>query len=72
MAVVNTTIAKLAPRLGDLMAKMQLGRQQRDEPPHTREGTLYRPGESGRTHGRGGENAAKRSEAAASNTRPAS
>jgi short-subunit dehydrogenase len=69
MSKINTTIAKLVPPLGEAMAKMQMGRQQRAEAPHAREGTLYRAGESGRVHGRGNENAAKTSEAKASNTR---
>lgn len=71
MSVVNTTIAKLIPPIGEAMAKMQIGRQQRDEPPRSREGTLYRPGESGRIHGRGNANAADTGEAKALNTRPA-
>ncbi len=69
MSKLNTTLAKLVPPLGDLMARLQMGRQQRDEPPRTREGTLYRPGESGRVHGRGDDNAADRKAAEASNTR---
>jgi hypothetical protein len=43
MSVVNTTTAKIAPKLGDMMARMQLGRQQRDEAPRSRTGTLYQP-----------------------------
>ena len=69
MSKMNTAMAKIAPRLGDLMAKQQMGRQQRDEPPHAREGALYEPSEDGRTHGRGNENAADRKEALESNTR---
>jgi hypothetical protein len=69
MSKMNTTMAKIAPRIADRMAKMQMGRQQRDEPPHGREGTLYSPGESGRTHGRGNENAADTKDAMASNVR---
>jgi short-subunit dehydrogenase len=71
MSVMNTTMAKLMPALGEAMAKMQMGRQQRDEPPHSREGTLYRGGESGRVHGRGNENAADTAEAKRSNLRSA-
>ena len=70
MAKVNTTMAKLLPSLGDMMAKMQIGRQQRDEPPrHPRAGTLYTAGEAGRIHGRGNENPARMSEARESNVR---
>ena len=70
MAKVNTTMAKLLPSLGDMMAKMQIGRQQRDEPPrHPRAGTLYTAGETGRIHGRGNENPARMSEARESNVR---
>ena len=48
MAKLNTTVAKLLPSLGDKMSKMQIGRQQRDEPPqHSRKGTLYEAGEAG-------------------------
>lgn len=54
MATLNTAMAKVAPSLGDKMAARQAGRQQRDEPPRHPEGTLYRPGESGRTHGSSG------------------
>jgi NADP-dependent 3-hydroxy acid dehydrogenase YdfG len=71
MSVLNTTMAKIVPALGESMAKMQIGRQQRDEPPHSREGTLYRAGESGRIHGRGNENAADTTQARESNVHPA-
>lgn len=67
MSVLNTTMAKLLPMIGDSMAKMQIGRQQRDEAPHAREGTLYHAGESGRIHGRGNENATPQARAKASN-----
>jgi short-subunit dehydrogenase len=70
MAVMNTTMAKLLPRAGDAMAKMQMGRQQRAEPSHPREGTLYQPGERGRVHGRGDDNAEDRKVAHAANVRP--
>jgi len=69
MAKLNTTLAKLVPPLGELMAKMQMGRQQRNEMPRSREGTLYRAGESGRVHGRGNANAADTQAAKALNTR---
>ena len=71
MSKINTTVAKLIPGLGEAMAKMQMGRQQREEAPHAREGTLYRAGESGRVHGRGNDNAADPKKAKASNTREA-
>ena len=71
MSTLNTTLAKVLPSLFDVMAKKQLGRQQRDEPPHAREGTLYQAGECGRTHGRGDEHSADSDAATASNTRPA-
>ncbi len=64
MSVINTTVAKILPALGEMMGRMQIGRQERDETPHPQEGTLYEPGEvagvggQGRTHGRGDENAA--------------
>lgn len=71
MSKLNTTLAKLAPPIAEAMAKRQMGRQQRQEAPHAREGTLYRAGESGRIYGRGNENAADRKAAMASNTREA-
>jgi hypothetical protein len=46
-------------------------KQQRDELPRTREGTLYRAGYGGRVHGRGNANAADRKQAEATNVRPA-
>jgi short-subunit dehydrogenase len=52
VANLNVTTAKLAPSLGDKMAAMQAGRQQHDLPPLDPEGTLYKPGEEGRKHGR--------------------
>jgi short-subunit dehydrogenase len=70
MAKLNTTLAKLVPSLGDLMSKMQMGRQQRDEPARrSRTGTLYEAGEAGRINGRGNENPARASEAKAENVR---
>jgi len=71
MSVINTTMAKILPSLGQAMAKMQIGRQQRDEPPHSREGTLYRGGESGRVKGRGNAHAADPESARQSNVRSA-
>jgi short-subunit dehydrogenase len=71
MSVLNTTMAKIMPSVAEAMAKMQIGRQQRDEPSHSREGTLYAPGESGRTKGRGNENAADSGQAKESNLRSA-
>ena len=75
MSVINTTMTKLFPAIGGAMAKAQIGRQQRDEPSHARQGTLYQAGEivstSGNAHGRGNENAANQKEAHDSNVRPA-
>ena len=71
MSKVNTTLARLLPPIAEAMAKRQMGRQQREEAPHAREGTLYRAGESGRIYGRGNENAADSKAAMASNTREA-
>jgi short-subunit dehydrogenase len=70
MAKVNTLMSKLMPSIGDEFAKLQIGRQQRDEPARDdRSGTLYRPGESGEVTGRGNENPANRKEAQQANTR---
>ncbi|HEX3852735.1 MAG TPA: SDR family oxidoreductase [Polyangiaceae bacterium] len=54
MAKINTTVAKVMPKLGDKLAAKQADRQQYDEPPRDPDGTLYRPGQSGRIHGSGG------------------
>jgi short-subunit dehydrogenase len=59
MSKVNTTMAKLAPGLGDKMAAKQAGRQQYNEPPRTPRGTLDQPSEAagdvGHAHGSGGK-----------------
>jgi short-subunit dehydrogenase len=52
MAKMDTLVSKVAPRLGDQMARMQADRQQRDEPAVDPQGALHRPSEDGRTHGR--------------------
>lgn len=70
MARVNAVFSKMLPSLGHRMARMQMGRQQRDEVPHDRDGTLYRAGESGRIHGRGNQNAADARQARDANLRP--
>jgi len=54
VAKLNTMTAKLAPGLGDKMSAKQADRQQYQEPPRDPAGTLYKPGESGQTHGSGG------------------
>jgi len=51
MAKVNTFVAKNLPGIGDRMAAKQLQNLQRDEPAKEPAGTLYSPGEAGRTHG---------------------
>ncbi len=51
MSKINTTLSKLLPSLGDRMAALQADRQQEERAPLNPEGTLYRPGESGRVHG---------------------
>ena len=53
MSKLNTTVAKVAPGLGDKLSAKQADRQQYDEPPRQPEGTLYKPGEQGRIHGSG-------------------
>jgi hypothetical protein len=58
MAVLNTTLARVMPRLADAMARVQLGRQQREEPAPAHTGTLWQAGEAGHVHGRGNEDAA--------------
>lgn len=54
MARLNTAAARTVPSLADKLEAMQADRQQYDEPPRAPEGTLFRPSESGRTHGTGG------------------
>jgi short-subunit dehydrogenase len=51
MAKLDTMTSKIAPRLGDRMAALQGGRQQRDEPPRDPQGTLHHAGEGGQVHG---------------------
>jgi short-subunit dehydrogenase len=53
MARMNTTLSRLIPPLADRMAAMQAHRQQKAMPPRNPQGTLYQPGETGRTHGVG-------------------
>jgi hypothetical protein len=64
MSRVNTTTAKLAPGLGEKMSAIQAHRQQNDEQPRDREGTLNRAGEltgvSGQERGTGGMKNGKR------------
>lgn len=55
-AKLNTLIAKVAPSLGDSLFAKQVKRQQYDEPPRRPEGTLYKPGETGRIMGTGPSN----------------
>jgi len=69
MSVVSTAIAKIIPGVAEAIARKQIGRQQRNERPHAREGTLYRAGESGRIHGRGNQNAADAAQARQLNVR---
>ncbi len=71
MSVINTTVAKVAPALAEMMGRMQIGRQQRDEAPHATEGALFEAGGGGRVHGRGDENAAKSGDAKQQNLRTA-
>jgi len=51
MSKVNTFVSKNLPGVGERMAAKQVPELQRDEPARDREGTLYVPGESGKTHG---------------------
>jgi short-subunit dehydrogenase len=52
-AVLNTTVSKIAPGLGDVLSSKMADRQQYDEAPRDPEGTLHRPGEAGRVKGSG-------------------
>lgn len=71
MSVINTMVARLVPALAEMMSKLQMGKQQRNEPPRSRTGTLYEAGESGVVAGRGNANAEDSATARASNRRPA-
>ena len=51
-ASLNVALTQVLPSVADRLAAMQADAQQRDAPPRRPEGTLYRPGESGRIHGR--------------------
>jgi short-subunit dehydrogenase len=51
MSKLDTTLAKLAPGLGDKLAARQAGRQHYAQPPNDPDGTLFRPGHSGRIDG---------------------
>jgi short-subunit dehydrogenase len=51
MSKLNTFVAKNLPGVADRMTAKQIDSLKRDEPPKHPEGTLYQPGESGRTHG---------------------
>ena len=50
-AVLKTAVAKLIPSLADKMGTKMVDQQIADEPARDPEGTLYKPGESGRTRG---------------------
>ncbi len=51
MATVNTLVSSVAPAVGDLMAKRQMNRQERDLPPQDPAGGLHEARGGGRTHG---------------------
>jgi short-subunit dehydrogenase len=51
MSALNTTVSKVLPSLADKMSAMQAKRQQEKAPPRAPEGTLYRPGNTGRIDG---------------------
>jgi len=52
MSKINTASSKFMPKIADWMATKQATRQNYESPPIDPEGALYRPGESGRIHGR--------------------
>jgi short-subunit dehydrogenase len=53
MAKVNTALFKMAPGIGEWVARMQAHRQHYDEPPRDPQGALHRAGGGGRIHGTG-------------------
>jgi short-subunit dehydrogenase len=52
MAVINTTVSKLMPSLGDKMSVKRGLNQMEDFPPLHPEGTLYKAGEAGTAYGK--------------------
>jgi NADP-dependent 3-hydroxy acid dehydrogenase YdfG len=52
-SVVNTTVARLVPKIGDALSAMVKDKQHYDEPPRNPRGTLDQAGESGRVYGSG-------------------
>ncbi len=53
LATLDTAMSKLAPGLVDRLSVLQVPRQQTGEPAMETEGTLYKPGSTGRIYGRG-------------------
>lgn len=70
MAVVNTIVAKNMAHLSDKIAAKIGQTQMRNELPRDPDGTLYKAGEAGRTHGRGSDNALPAKSAKAHATNP--
>lgn len=70
LSVIDSLATKWLPSLRDAGATLQIGRQQRDEAPRSRSGTLYAAGVGGRVHGDGNRNEADNRAAAESNRRP--
>ena len=70
MSVINTAMSKIMPGLADSMARKQMGRQQRNEVPHARDGSLYQASETGLIYGRGQQNKADPGRARQTNVRP--
>ena len=52
MSKINTTIAKVLPKVGDKMTAKMADKQKRDEAPRDPQGGLHEPRGGGRTHGR--------------------
>ena len=52
MAKLNVASFRMMPKVADWMAQKQVDRQHYDAPPIDPQGTLFRPGETGRIHGR--------------------
>jgi short-subunit dehydrogenase len=51
VSVVNSTVARLLPRMADRIARLQISRQESEQPAQYRSGALYGPCETGRIHG---------------------
>lgn len=62
MAMLNTTIGKISPTLGDRLAAKLIDRQHYDSAPRNPDGALHHPGGGGRTRGQAPAGIGKRNQ----------